>query len=128
MQRWSMSQNHAALPGKKGKLRHSKSDVDLRLSSSNSPTTSKPINVKKDTPKFDVHVGNTRVPFQKEYNLVLLGQASVGKSGKIANSEPIIHKYEICTKHVKSDRSSKRGSKLAPVKLYITFQTLINNS
>jgi hypothetical protein len=85
MQRWSMSQNHAALPSKfmKGKLRHSKSDVDLRHSSSNSPSASKPINVRKDTPKFDVHVGNTRVPFQKEYNLVLLGQASVGKSGKI---------------------------------------------
>ena len=81
MQRWSMTQNHTALSGKfmKGKLRPSKSDADLRLSGSHSPTAPKRINVRKDTSKFDV--GSARVPFQKEYNLVLLGQASVGKSG-----------------------------------------------
>lgn len=85
MQRWSMSQNNAALPGKlmKGRLRLSKSDVDLRVASLNLTTASKPINVRKDTLKYEVHVGTTRVPFQKEYNLVLLGQASVGKSGKV---------------------------------------------
>jgi hypothetical protein len=82
-----MAQNHTALPGKfmKGKLRHAKSDLDLRHSSSNSFSGSKPISVKKDTPKFDVHVG--RASFQKEYNLVLLGQASVGKSGMHAGCE-----------------------------------------
>ena len=80
-QRWSMTQNHTALPGKfmKGRLRHSKSDLDLRLSSSNSSSSSKPISIKNDTRKFDVHAGRTSI--QKEYNLVLLGQASVGKSG-----------------------------------------------
>lgn len=85
MQRWSMSASHTTLPGKfmRGKLRHSKSDQDIRLSSSNTHSTTKPINVRKDTLKFDV--GNTRVPFQKEYNLVLLGQASVGKSGMLGS-------------------------------------------
>lgn len=81
-QRWSISQSHIALPGKliKGKLRHTKSDLDIRHSTLNSFTPTKAISIKKDT--FDAHFANTRVPFQKEYNLVLLGQASVGKSGK----------------------------------------------
>ena len=86
MQRWSMSPSHATLPGKfmRGKLRHSKSDQDIRLSTSNTHSATKPINVRKDTLKFDV--GHARVPFQKEYNLVLLGQASVGKSGTIVSN------------------------------------------
>lgn len=85
VQRWSMSPSHTALSGKfmKGRLRHSKSDVDIRLASSNSPASSKAINVRKDTLKFDVNIGSMRVPLQKEYNIVLLGQAAVGKSGKI---------------------------------------------
>ncbi|XP_028401838.1 ras-related protein Rap-2a-like [Dendronephthya gigantea] len=81
MQQRSMSQNHLTLSGKrgaKGKVRLSKSDVDLRLSSLNTPNTSKP-----------------RVPFQKEYNLVLLGQASVGKSAILVrfSTGRFIHEY-----------------------------------
>ncbi|XP_046852065.1 ras-related protein Rap-2a-like [Xenia sp. Carnegie-2017] len=97
VQRWSMSPSHTALSGKfmKGRLRHSKSDVDIRLASSNSPASSKAINVRKDTLKFDVNIGSMRVPLQKEYNIVLLGQAAVGKSAILVrfSTGRFIHEY-----------------------------------